>query len=199
MNDINNTFIVVDWDDTLFPTSWVTNNNIDLTSNTTYSVIFSELDNTVYNLLNIMKKYGRVIIVTNASMSWFNTSSYILPKTNKFIKENIPVYSARDIYSSEYPNDQNKWKKILYIKLFQPIVKSKKINNIISIGDGPSEFYALINLAIENANGTTYFKSLRLIKAPNFMTLLDQIRVIHSSTLKFIKINKHLDLVFGSE
>lgn len=200
--DKHKSYIIIDWDDSLFPTSWVTNKKLDLKTKQahhTHSIIFSELDNVVYNLLKTIGEHGKILIVTNASLTWFNTSLKILPNVSTFIKKNVPVFSARDIYSSKYPNDQLKWKKLLYIKLLQPMAQQGNIKNIVSIGDGPSEFYALINLAFKNSNNGIYFKSMRLLTTPNFKLLLDQLHVINSNASKIMKMERHLDLVFGKK
>ena len=54
--NINNTVIVLDWDDTLFPTSWVINNKIDLTdpnNRIIYYKFFNKLDNILYDYYQI--------------------------------------------------------------------------------------------------------------------------------------------------
>ena len=85
----NKTLIILDWDDTLFPTSWATKNDIDLTDPDTqnkYIVSFSKLDLLLHKLLTNFLNCGTVIIVTNATLGWVLISSNILPSTQELIK-----------------------------------------------------------------------------------------------------------------
>ena len=64
------TLIILDWDDTLFPTSWLYQNKIDLSDShirNEYQTLFAELDNILYSLLIKLINLGKVVIVTNAS------------------------------------------------------------------------------------------------------------------------------------
>lgn len=196
----HNTTTIIDWDDSLFPTTWTSRKNINLKCSkqkNMYRVRFSELDNIVYNLLATLKSSSKIIIVTNASLSWFYNSLGMLPNTEIFIKKYAPVYSARDLHSETYPNDQNKWKELVYINLIEPSLDIKQ--NIISIGDGPSEFYALVNLATRNNKKNLYFKTVRFMDKPSFKVLVDQIKVIDKHAHNIINTPRHMDLVFKSD
>ena len=49
-----NTLIILDWDDTMFPTSWVTSNKINVNNTNdieNYKLTFVELDQILYQLL----------------------------------------------------------------------------------------------------------------------------------------------------
>ena len=195
----NATTIIIDWDDTLFPTSWVTKNNINIHKDIDHNnmQLLLKLDELTSKLLTNIKERGKILIITNASLKWFYSSLNHLVKTEKIIKECVPVFSARDLYSDDYPNEQMKWKETLYDKLFKPIIKSGHMKNIISIGDGISEFHALTNLAKKNNNIDIYYKSLRLLPEPSFVELIDQLKMINLNSNRIIKIKKHLDLMFS--
>ena len=50
----NNTLIIIDWDDTMFPTSWLSRNNVNVNDNNTingYQLMFTELDNVLSSFL----------------------------------------------------------------------------------------------------------------------------------------------------
>ena len=59
---------IFDWDDTLFPTSWINNIN-----NNKYNILnnkkFIILDKILYLLISKCMIYGEVIIVTNATIN----------------------------------------------------------------------------------------------------------------------------------
>lgn len=72
MNE-QNTLIIFDWDDTLFPTYWLISTGINMRSLDDirkYLVYFKELDTIVSKLLYEALRLGKVIIVTNASIDW---------------------------------------------------------------------------------------------------------------------------------
>ena len=59
-NNINlKTIIILDWDDSVFPTFWTNKNMINLNNEESineYKLYFIELDNTISNLLISLKK-----------------------------------------------------------------------------------------------------------------------------------------------
>ena len=109
---LNNIFII-DWDDTLFPTTWVNENSISLTNEESvneYKLYFIELDKAISSLLETFNNMGQVYIVTNANINWIKVCLSILPLTKKtVIKNNIRIVSARDMYSSE-TSSPTEWK-----------------------------------------------------------------------------------------
>ena len=89
---MNATLIIMDWDDTLFPTNWVMKNGIDLQKADTrdqFIVYFQELDDVLSRLLKSLVVYGKVIIITNAMPEWIELSSIVLPKTCNILKHRI--------------------------------------------------------------------------------------------------------------
>mgnify|MGYP003341057243 CR=1 FL=1 len=114
-----NSLIILDWDDTLFPTTWVTSANIDINNiskNPSLVYYFKSLDTELQELFKHLINLGDVIIVTNAQLNWINISSTILPMTSKFLRiknksKPIEVISARS-FAQEESSDPNDWKKI---------------------------------------------------------------------------------------
>ncbi len=195
----NKTLIILDWDDTLFPTSWITRNNIDLTDPDTqnkYIISFSRLDLLLHKLLTNFLRYGNVIIVTNAALKWILISSNILPSTQELIKLNVRVISARDHYQEKLPDKSSSWKKLVFEKL---IINSqnKTLKNIISIGDADYEFYALINLSKYQTRNSRALKSVRFMKGSNFESLVKQLEILNDKVEDICYQNKHLDLEFS--
>ena len=71
------TLIILDWDDTLFPTSWITKNEIDIT-NTNIQHVFSKLDILISQILQKMI-YPRFILIMNLllRMTFFTVMNYL--------------------------------------------------------------------------------------------------------------------------
>ena len=140
---------MLDWDDTLFPTSWTLKNNIDLNNNAKknkYIVFYSKLDLLLYKLLTSFMKCGKVVIVTNAMVKWVGISSTILPNTKRLLQESdIDIVSAREAYQKKHPGDMFLWKRNVFENVVTDYFDEKSlIENIISVGDAEYEFKALI-------------------------------------------------------
>lgn len=152
---LTNIFII-DWDDTLYPTSWVNKNSIDVSKTSIlqeYKIYFLELDKTISGLLESLNQVGDVWIVTNANINWIKSCLIGLELTRKTImKNNIRIVSARDSYSLN-STSPTEWKILTFQDILEDIIskiadriKSNTYINIISIGDAMYEYMALINL-----------------------------------------------------
>lgn len=200
MNNIYRTLIIFDWDDTLFPTTWLVQKNIDLVDKdmqNKYIVMFSRLDNLLHRILISFSNRGQIVIVTNASIKWIDVALDMLPNTKQIIKNKIPVISARDHYQNKYPNKMDIWKQLMFQNITVNYFKSHKLQNIISIGDAEYEFNALINLYNEHAVvKNKLLKTVKFIKEPTFELLIDQLEVLSKCHPKLVNSKKHMDLQF---
>ena len=192
-----NTIIILDWDDTLFPTSWVIKNTINLINplsvsrNATY---FNTLDNSLYMLLNKLLSLGKVYIISNAILKWINISSIILPKTNKILKQ-IKIISARQNYNY-LTNDMNKWKEYAFKYIILSEYKRHNYLNIISVGDAKFEYNALVSLYKWNTKIMKSLKTIQFIKNPHQNILIEQINILYNEINKIIYKNEHIDKTF---
>lgn len=188
----NKALIIFDWDDTLFPTNWIFQNNIKLDNVLDiqkYSIYFQELDTILSKILKISITIGQVVIITNANIDWIITSKKILPETSKIIDSYIQIISARDIYDHIY--DINEWKRRAFKNNIYNYVQWS--NQIISIGDAEYEYEALISLK-QYTKPKTCLKTIKLVKSPTFDILVDQLEVITKSLYDIYKQPTHMDL-----
>lgn len=191
---IYNALTIFDWDDTLFPTSWIFDKNIridrpyDVKKYITY---FHELDESIANVLIKALSFGRVMIITNANREWIDKSLIIIPRTAIIVRTRVSVISARDLYIGYY--DPTQWK----INVFNNNINRhiKWANQIISIGDADYEYDALVSLN-KTIPKWKLLKTIKLVRSPQFDTLLDQMNVVYTSLPKIYKSKKHMDLVF---
>lgn len=193
--DKTKTLFIYDWDDTLFPSTWTFNENIQLTNigNTVYahSYNFEKIDMVVSKLLSETLKYGKIIIVTNANREWINMSSVVLPTVSEILKKNIDVFSARDLYQNNFPIE--KWKRNTFqTNILEHINASKQI---ISIGDDVYEYEALVSLNKTTRN-KKYLKTIKLEKYPSVDKLIDQLNVLKRSIKNICEQKSHMDLKF---
>lgn len=193
------TLIIVDWDDTLYPTSWITENGIDLTnpkSRYKYMKYFECLDIYLSDLLNYMMTLGEVVIITNAMLEWIELSVSILPKTKKCL-EMIDVVSARQKYGNQ--TTMAEWKKKTFLDevVKKTVTNKQKYNNIISMGDADFEYNALINLYNKKILPHKYLKSIKFIKSSDYVMLLEQIKMIKQNISQICKMQRQVDLTFA--
>lgn len=197
INNAHNILIIFDWDDTLFPTGWITNNGIrmdNLNDVRKYILYFKELDGTLSALFEEMLSIGKVIIVTNANATWIKMSKRFLYNTSNIIDKYIPIFSARDTYQNMY--DVSEWKIHTFQKDIYPYME--KANQIISIGDANYEYDALVSLKkTTNMSKGKHLKNIKLVENPTFDILLDQLGVITRSIRDICNRDAHMDLKFN--
>ncbi len=197
----SNALIILDWDDTLFPTTWILENRIDLADEKTiknYIISFSELDLILYKLLTNFMNCGTVVIVTNAMVKWVILSSSVLPNARNLIKNKIPIISAREAYQKNLPDDTFAWKRLIFKNLVKSHYRKQKIQNIISVGDADYEFKALVNLW-DKQRKRRILKTVKLMQSPSYESLVDQLEVLNKSVDGICSSNKHMDLKFDTK
>ena len=202
------TIYLVDWDDTMFPTSFCNKNKIDLKNSSNisnYKLFFIELDKAILNVLEKLKLSGSVYIITNASIIWIKNCLEILPKTKKYIMNNeIRIISARDIYS-KLNDSPFKWKIFTFQNVIDIVMNNKKNNNIlniISIGDASYEYYGLLNLddylQKKHKNNNYLLKSVKFIEKPTFEEITDQLDVLLKNIDSIVNKFYYIDIKFDS-
>lgn len=181
---VKHTVIIFDWDDTIFPTSWFTSNNI-ATDPHIYRNYFNKLDDIAKNMLSVAQRYGRVVFCTNALLSWIDMTTTFLPKTKKL---NIPFISARELYQKTHPIDS--WKVLAFKK---HLGITNNTNNIISVGDALYEYNALVELY---KNKTAYLKVVKFIDRPSFDEVAEQNKKLEAILKNICVSYKHIDMKF---
>ena len=198
--EINNdsTLIILDWDDTLFPTTWIHKNNINIFNNKEllYDKYFKILDMLLYKLFTNLIKCGTVLIITNALLNWIDISLSLLPKLKHLFKTvHVKIRSARGEYS-HITKDPEMWKKLAFRNELKKIEDIKYINNILSLGDAEYEYFALINLYQYGKNIETFklLKSIKFIRYPSLIEIYKQIELTTKCIIDVCKECAHLDL-----
>ena len=206
---LTNIFIL-DWDDTLFPSTWVNLKKINLANSdeiNNYKIYFLELDRTVSIFLDYLNKIGDIYIVTNANIKWIKSCLTILPLTTKVVMmHNIRIVSARDLYSNdltilEWKN--NTFKDILNSiiqKIYKKIENNNNYLNIISMGDAVYEYNALLNLdtyfKMHNKNIKYLLKNIKFMEKPNFEYIIDEIQVTQKNIKSIVNNLEYVDVKF---
>jgi hypothetical protein len=188
-----NSMVICDWDDTLFPTSWINKENIDLTdlrARYRYARYFDALDKYLSSTIKRIKKHGDLMIITNATRQWVLITLTVLPKTKKTLKD-IPIVSARE--SFQHHCSIQDWKKYTF-----KAELSKKgrthYKNIISIGDAHYEHRALVSLYRWDVIPHKYLKSIKFTRSTDCIDLFNQVRMIGTEIKNITSAQRHLDL-----
>lgn len=211
--------LIIDWDDTLFPTTWVNLNSINLIDEklkNEYRLYFLELDKIVSKFLESFNNACDIYIVTNANIKWIKSCLSILDLTRRvIIHNNIRIVSARDSYSGTHSSATD-WKILTFQDILEEIliniiekIKPNTYLNIISIGDANYEYIALLNLdkylksnnliknKIENNSFNYLLKSIKFIEKPEFNLIVDQLQTIQSNQEFIINKLEYIDLKFN--
>lgn len=148
-------FVIIDWDDTIWNSSHQSNDE-EKFEKVKKTSEFAEYCTQVQKTFTQLKKYP-VIIITNAERKWIDDCllESDLPKLNSlFEKEDVPIVSARDIFSSSKDGKTDKkylkWKLEAMYTIMQAVgSRLRKIGNFcisisaLSVGDSDWDLHAL--------------------------------------------------------
>lgn len=142
-----------------------------------------QLEDVVVQLLQSAMSYGRVVIVTAAEAGWVELSaSLFMPKVVPFLNTHIKIVSARSTYEYLYPDCPRRWKIEAFNHEVFPVWESYDEESaipqhIISLGDGPTEREALINVKMQ-AMDACHGKSMKFIAYPKIHELRLEVELI---------------------
>lgn len=198
MTDKDATLVFIDWDDTVFPTSWVFDKNIELLDpqvRAKYSKTFRKLDTLIYNFLKKIERHGKIVIITNAMPEWVQLSGSLLRNTNKIIRR-LPVLSAKQKYRTKTKN-QKIWKTMCFDDTVKSYANRRKISNIVSIGDAIYEYDALVSLYKgQKGHRDRLLKAIQLTRYPSYHQLYEQLDIMHNNIDRICMHKDHLDIHF---
>jgi len=159
---------LIDWDDTLFPT----------TASTAGSVTAAEWKSLQIDLeafLTTALRYGRVHIVTNSENGWVEMSvARHMPGLAPLIAR-IPVVSARSAFERKdhlttiipTAEEQTRWKFLAMLGILQrEIQTTRAIPTLVQIGDSTVERAALLRIAARLPD-LPPVKSIQLVQQPS--------------------------------
>jgi hypothetical protein len=175
MNANNRNIFIFDWDDTLFPTSWLLykkyiNNNSMVSLSQLNLEDQSTLTNYSQKIAILLEKclhIGHVIIVTNADNGWISTCiSKFMPNLVELITR-ILCYSAKHLFQKTFIPFY--WKVATFSHALHNYMDKKYQTSVISFGDSEYEKNAnkLFCMNYENC----YSKVIKYIENPSITQL----------------------------
>jgi hypothetical protein len=148
--DLTMRVIIFDYDDTLFPTSYISrhelyNTHVNSIEFQHHREAFLELENAAICMLAEAVSVGDlVVIVTNGKLDWIKYSMKMFyHRLFEFVrKSDTPIVSAQDIFAVYSPHP-TMWKMYCFKHLLTSLASTNmKPSILISVGDGEHEALA---------------------------------------------------------
>ena len=192
-NNNQRNITIFDWDDTIMYTSTLesilSGSQVKMNS---FSINAQECQSEAYCLLESAIQKGTVFIVTNASLSWIvYCCKYYMPKLIPLLHK-IQIFSCRDCYEMNYPNQENIWKTMAFNDILQMEIKNtQQVHSVISIGDSINERNALLSFCKDKS--LIIPKSVKLMEKPNIDLLCKELQFIHSQLNYLVTCTSKID------
>eukprot|EP00917_Polyrhabdina_sp_WS-2016_P021903 GHVP01047461.1.p1 GENE.GHVP01047461.1~~GHVP01047461.1.p1 ORF type:complete len:264 (+),score=41.72 GHVP01047461.1:48-839(+) len=192
------TLIIVDWDDTIMPTTFLRNCGLVPVRSSDPIRIFevraamAELESEVIQTMEYLHDLGQTVIVTNASSDWVKRSSEnYMPNLNQILQK-TPCISAQEAHSQDV-FDPAEWKVLGFKDLVASHFKhegsgscscKRETKNIMQIGDALSDRRALMILADQEK--APHFKSCMLVKSPSIDDMVNQHKELKKNLFRLL-------------
>eukprot|EP00929_Paragymnodinium_shiwhaense_P009488 TRINITY_DN113677_c0_g1_i1.p2 TRINITY_DN113677_c0_g1~~TRINITY_DN113677_c0_g1_i1.p2 ORF type:complete len:337 (-),score=94.90 TRINITY_DN113677_c0_g1_i1:325-1335(-) len=196
------TLLILDWDDTVLPSTWVHMQGLRLDDASfvtdSQREQLDEVAAVAAETLRVAKQFGTVVLVTNAERGWIELSCQKFMPTLYSALDGIKVVSARTTYEGPQNPSPLDWK----LRAFEDELKTfyganlhapSRRKNVLSLGDSVNEREALLRstAALPNCR----HKSLKFVERPEMGQLMKQHNLVTSCFQTVVHFNDHLDLV----
>lgn len=182
------TIFIIDWDDTLMCTTFISHKISGLSDDE--QGIVSNLGKVVSNFLKECSKYGKIIIMTNSSKEWIKTTTKDYLKINHESFDNITIISTRDRYLKK-GIEKKKWKELALDDL---IAKYKEnIENLICVSDSEKDIDVFKNLS--KKNNEINISTIKFKTKPSPLVLIKEIKYLNEMMNEVIGKNKNYYLI----
>mmetsp|Transcript_19728 Transcript_19728/g.56467 ORF Transcript_19728/g.56467 Transcript_19728/m.56467 type:complete len:433 (-) Transcript_19728:492-1790(-) len=193
------TLFVLDWDDTMLPSSWIQRQGLRLDEGSEIAdwqqELLSEVAVAAAGLLRMTKERGTVVLVTNAERGWIELSCRkFMPELMPCI-EGVRIVSARTSYEGPFCVGPLDWKVRAFeaeVARIWRVADSRRTKNIHSIGDGVHEREALLLATQGLVNCLS--KSLKFVERPDIGQLLRQHELIAEHLGRIVQHDGDLDV-----
>jgi len=179
----NKTITIIDWDDTLFPTTVVSSNmnwieDLKLMPDKIKSDL-QKLSLQIKYLIMAAKTYGDVVIISNATKEWITYSITLIPDAIEIL-ETVEIISTRE-YCQITSADPQQWKTNTFFKKMGHICENNPntVLNVVCIGDSIIEYTAMKSVTnyinISDINNIIYRKNIKFIDKPSIRAISKEI------------------------
>lgn len=193
------TVLIFDWDDTVLPSTWISEQGLSLSDNSVpneeQQVQLNKMAARAAETLCVAKRFGKVILVTNAERGWIELSCQkFMPTLYPSLKD-VKILSARSTYEIKGVVSPFEWKYLAFeheIYGFYESFTADRRKNVISFGDSVHEREALIRVTERMQNCCT--KSLKFTERPEVDQLLKEHELISGCFRHIVNHDGNLDL-----
>ena len=191
----SNSLMIFDYDDTLFPTSFLAQQGYrldGLNASPDIQNLLNDLSEVVSKVLCHARSYGVVVIVTNAESGWIElTSKKFMPKLFDLLGD-FRLVSARSAYEPLGISSPFQWKvQAFEAVLSEHLILEPESRSVLSFGDSTHERDAAHSVC---AKVNIYCKSVKFMERPDIHQLSRQHSLIHDCFKQIIGHSGSLDL-----
>ncbi|CAE8630981.1 unnamed protein product [Polarella glacialis] len=194
------TVLIFDWDDTVLPSTWIAECGLSLSDSCEptqeQQAQLTHMAARAAETLCVAKRFGKVILVTNAEHGWIEMSCQkFMPSLLPCLKDGVKILSARTTYETKGVISPFEWKYLAFereICAFYESFSADRRKNVISFGDSFHEREALIRVTERMQN--CCIKSLKFTERPEVNQLLKEHELISGCFRHIVNHDGNLDL-----
>jgi hypothetical protein len=191
--------MIFDWDDTILPSHWIQDQGLSLNEDSVPTeeqrINLERMATQACITLDIAKKYGTVVLVTNAERGWIELSCQkFMPAVYPSLKH-VKLMSARSTWEPRGVASPFDWKFHAFqheIDDFYAGFDPDRRKNVISLGDSAHEREALIRVTERMVNCCT--KSIKFAERPELEALLKEHQLLSGCFRHIVNHPSLLDL-----
>mmetsp|Transcript_62553 Transcript_62553/g.183408 ORF Transcript_62553/g.183408 Transcript_62553/m.183408 type:complete len:225 (-) Transcript_62553:12-686(-) len=192
------TVIILDWDDTVLPSSWVQEQGLRVDADSQPTALqaehLDELARLASGTITLAKQFGTVVLVTNAERGWIEMScAKFLPSLAPML-ESVKLLSARSEYERHNLTSPFEWKLRAFDNEIRRILGADphRRRNVLSFGDSSHEREAVIHATVNMLNCRT--KALKFLDRPGVQQLHRQHQLVAQCLHQLVHHDGNLDL-----
>jgi len=200
--ELDETFFIFDWDDTVLPSTWVQRQGLRLDAGSTLNAeqreVLAEVSVAAGKTLRAARQHGTVVLVTNAERGWIELSCQKFLPTLAPMLENVKLVSARTTYEGAQCPSPLDWKlrafdsEIMNYFGSDVVFDQSKRKNVLSLGDSAHEREALLRATSSAPN--CHSKSLKFVERPDISQICKQHELITNCFDRIVHHEGNLDL-----
>jgi len=187
-----------DWDDTLLASSFLRGKGyrLDAEFERTPEVEegLRELEQSIYDVLNMAMQLGAVVVVTNAENGWVQLSAQKFVPAVCPLLSKLKIISARSTYEGSHPENPLKWKYCAFQEnvLATFGAETKYVKHVVSFGDSNVEREAVRAVTRNITNCRT--KSVKFAESPSLRELVRELQLVTNCMTYVVTHDGDLDL-----
>jgi len=193
------TLLIFDWDDTILPSTWVQKQGLRLDDASVVTeeqrVQLAAMAECAIRTLQAAKRYGTIVLVTNAERGWIELSSRKFMPALCPLLESFKIISARAAHEKPGVTLPSMWKTLAFrteVDSFYKTLNPESTKNVISFGDAMHERLAVFNVTRDMPNCLT--KSLKFMVQPQLEQLQKEHELIFWCLRHIVSHDGTLDL-----